>query len=75
VAVALEKTTREEMVAALGQPREVSREGGYETLVWTNDKGYIVTFSAEDVSPHVSHFPSRLEARISGGVVSYLNAR
>jgi hypothetical protein len=76
VEVALEKTTREQLVAELGLPAEVSMEGGYETLVWTNEKGYIVTFSTpDDSSPHVSHFPSRLEVRIAGGVATYLNAR
>ncbi|MDR1079655.1 MAG: hypothetical protein LBQ79_01485 [Deltaproteobacteria bacterium] len=76
VEVALEKTTREQLVAELGQPSEISLEGGYETLVWTNEKGYIVTFSTpDDSSPHVSHFPSRLEARIAGGVVTFLDAR
>ncbi|MDR1036566.1 MAG: hypothetical protein LBT40_08340 [Deltaproteobacteria bacterium] len=76
VEVALERTTREKLVSELGPPKEVSREGGYETLVWTNEKGYIVSFSSpDDTSPHVAHFPSRLEARISGGVVTYLDAR
>ncbi|MDR1039796.1 MAG: hypothetical protein LBR80_06415 [Deltaproteobacteria bacterium] len=75
VSVALNKTTREEIVAALGPPRETSAEGGRESMAWTNEKGYIVLLSAEDAPPNVMRVRSRLEARFAGDVVTSLDAR
>jgi hypothetical protein len=75
VSVIMERTTREELVAELGPPRETSRDEGREILAWTNDKGYIVTFSSEGNPPAVLFFQHRIEARLSGGVVTYLDAQ
>jgi hypothetical protein len=75
VNVVLHSTTREQMLEALGQPVEASFANGEETLVWTNSKGYIVMLSAEGAPPNVGHYQSRIEARLSGEVVSWLATR
>ncbi|MDR2613505.1 MAG: hypothetical protein LBG06_12055 [Deltaproteobacteria bacterium] len=75
VEVVLGKTTRQDLVDALGQPRVSSLEGGSETLTWMNDKGYVVMFSADGNPPAVSFHESQIEARLTGDVVTYFDAR
>ncbi|MDR3154717.1 MAG: hypothetical protein LBW85_10735 [Deltaproteobacteria bacterium] len=75
VAVSVGRTTREEMIDALGQPAEASREGDRETLAWTNDRGFMLAFSGDGEPPAVSRFQSRIAVRIAGGVVTGVEAR